>query len=276
MKKIITLLSLVCLLTACGTTTTNTDKTNKQTYEKTEAKGEKNSDNKEILDKKKERKTEEKDTTKNENKKISSKSDKKGEKKPSSSSKNDKKPNNSGKYEVNNSENVGNTTLNPSKNDKPVEMPEENLKPNKPQEPQAPITPPTPDVDIKDVTGYASELMGYINNYRAQNGLHALQYHAGAQAFANKRAYEIMSKFSHSTQYDIRNETGLEPASENIAKGSSPIGTFNLWKNSSGHNYNMLHPLAVYGAIGVVKDDVGRTYWVMVTLQDVISEGGWQ
>lgn len=139
-----------------------------------------------------------------------------------------------------------------------------------------PVNPPTPPADITDVTGYAEEVMSYINNYRAQNGLNALQYNGNVQYFANLRVQELLSNFSHSTGYDIRSVTGLEPCGENIAQGTSPSGTFNAWKNSSGHNYNMLHPLAVYGSIGVVKNSYGQVYWVLVTTRDVAAESGWE
>ena len=141
-----------------------------------------------------------------------------------------------------------------------------------PAQPQQPVENP---VDITDVTGYAEELFQYINNYRLQNGLPVLQHHSGAQLFADKRAVEIMSNFSHSTNYDIRNETGLTPGGENIASGGSAIGTFNIWKQSAGHNNTMLADYIVYGAIGVKKDSIGRTYWVLVTLTDIPATGGW-
>lgn len=135
---------------------------------------------------------------------------------------------------------------------------------------------PTPQPDITDVTGYASELFSYVNSYRIQKGLPALQAHGTLQSYANIRANEIMSNFSHYSAYDPRTYVGLEPAGENIAQGTSPSGTLSIWQNSAAHNSTMLNPLAIYGSIGVVKNSNGQTFWVLVTSTATSAESGWQ
>lgn len=176
------------------------------------------------------------------------------------------------KTETNNKkEDNNNATVNkPNSNDKkeevkpdekPVEKPVENPSP-KPEEEKTPEI----EYDIHDVSGYAEGCMNLINEYRVANGLSKLSYNADLQKYVNLRVKELMTDFSHDTNYDVRAITGLEPAGENIATGTSINGTFKAWKNSSGHNYCMLYQYAKYGAVGVVKDDYGQTFWVFVTL----------
>ena len=103
------------------------------------------------------------------------------------------------------------------------------------------------------VTGYydkemAAEIFNMLNEYRAEKGLDQLQ--AGSDALQNAvdiRGYEIAKEFSHTRPNGERallsftGSTGC--CAENIAKyQSSAEEVMNAWKNSSGHNANMLSP----------------------------------
>lgn len=103
------------------------------------------------------------------------------------------------------------------------------------------------------VTGYydkemAAEIFNMLNEYRAEKGLDQLQ--AGSDALQNAvdiRGYEIAKEFSHTRPNGERallSFTGSAGCcAENIAKyQSSAEEVMNAWKNSSGHNANMLSP----------------------------------
>lgn len=111
-----------------------------------------------------------------------------------------------------------------------------------------------------------------INNYRAQNGLPALKFVQSLSAAAYHHSLDMASNnyFSHTllngTTWDqnIRDHgyTFATSLAENIAAGnSSAANTFTQWKNSAGHNANMLS--TAYVAIGI-----GRAY-------SATSQYGW-
>ena len=129
---------------------------------------------------------------------------------------------------------------------------------------------PTPTPDNKEVEnesetepaapGNAEVLMAKINSYRQENGLPSFLFNQTVCDFAAARAQELGSDFSHNG-FRQRIDTKTLPYSdyshiaENIADCSSPEKAFELWRNSSGHNENMLSS-ASHGCIG----NVGRLY----------------
>jgi uncharacterized protein YkwD len=103
-----------------------------------------------------------------------------------------------------------------------------------------------------------------INDYRAQNGVGPLQASLALTNAAQWMSDDMAAKnyFSHT------DSLGRDPfvrmaafgygypawKGENIAAGyAAALDTFNQWKNSPGHNQNMLNPN--YRVIGI-----GRTY----------------
>jgi uncharacterized protein YkwD len=119
-----------------------------------------------------------------------------------------------------------------------------------------------------------------INDYRAQNGLGALKACTSLNRAAQGHSEDMRDKnyFDHtgldgslpwdracSACYDL----GCGPATamaENIAAGNSGAqGTFTQWKNSPGHNKNMLG--ASFKVIGIGRATGGGqfgVYWTNV------------
>ncbi len=106
--------------------------------------------------------------------------------------------------------------------------------------------------------------LGLINNYRAANGLPGLQLSESLSGAADYHSVDMANKdyFSHSLAsgvtwgQNIANHgyTYNTYQGENIAAGNeSASATFNQWRNSPGHNANMLNPN--FKAIGI-----GRAY----------------
>jgi uncharacterized protein YkwD len=130
-------------------------------------------------------------------------------------------------------------------------------------------------------TGLDTEEMAFvvlINQHRASNGLGPLKTCVTLNRSAQGHSEDMRDKnyFSH---------TGLDGSSmvtrscdacysfacplgtamgENIAAGNSGAsGTFTQWKNSSGHNMNMLSPN--YTVMGIGRATGGGTYGVYWT-----------
>jgi uncharacterized protein YkwD len=98
-----------------------------------------------------------------------------------------------------------------------------------------------------------ASILTLINNHRAQNGLPALTRAGQLDTAARNHSQDMATRgfFSHNnpdgkTPRDRIVATGYSCTSwtgENIAAGySSAEAAFNGWKNSSGHNANMLRP----------------------------------
>jgi uncharacterized protein YkwD len=98
--------------------------------------------------------------------------------------------------------------------------------------------------------GNRAELLRLINQHRQANGLAPLSMDASLTRAAQDHSVWMQSTgtFSHtgkggSSMLDRIRAAGGRPTSayaENIARNSSPQGVFDSWKNSAGHNRNML------------------------------------
>jgi len=115
-----------------------------------------------------------------------------------------------------------------------------------------------------------------INNYRAQNGRTALSASTNLNRAATWHATDMGAKkyFSHTDSLGrdpstrARNCDYPQGAGENIAAGtvwSTASAAFNAWRNSSGHNANMLN--TGYRQIGIARVyTAGSPYgWYWVT-----------
>ncbi len=116
--------------------------------------------------------------------------------------------------------------------------------------------------------------LSLINNYRQQNGLLPLQASVSLTNASKWMSADMAAKnyFSHtdslgrdpfvrmtSFSYNFNTYKG-----ENIAAGySDAANTFNQWKNSAGHNANMLNPNYKVIGIGRVANTAStyRYYW---------------
>jgi uncharacterized protein YkwD len=117
-----------------------------------------------------------------------------------------------------------------------------------------------------------------INNYRAMNGRGPLKHCVTLDRAAQGHSEDMRDKnyFSHTGQNgssftDRSCDACYGPScplqtamGENIAAGnSSASGTFNQWKNSPGHNANMLS--TNYSVMGIGRATGGGTYGVYWT-----------
>jgi uncharacterized protein YkwD len=122
------------------------------------------------------------------------------------------------------------------------------------------------------VSGEEQAFLTLINEYRAQNGLGALQLSSGLNRMASWHATDMATKnyFSHTDSLGRSFSTRLSQcdasggwAGENIAAGyQSAQSVFNGWRNSSGHNQNMLNPNFRYIGISRVTGGSYGVYWV--------------
>jgi uncharacterized protein YkwD len=102
-------------------------------------------------------------------------------------------------------------------------------------------TPTITSVPTNDVTTF---IMDEINAYRSSQGLSAVQINTETCNFANTRAQEISTNFSHDGFNERKNNDTLPYAhwtaiTENIAMTSNYKDVVTMWKNSSGHAANM-------------------------------------
>ncbi len=124
-------------------------------------------------------------------------------------------------------------------------------------------------------TGISSEeqaFLGLINQYRAQNGAPALSISTGLTRMATWHATDMATKnyFSHTDSLGRSFSTRLGQcdasggsSAENIAAGySTAQQVFDGWRNSAGHNVNMLNPAYRYIGLARVTGGTYGTYWV--------------
>ena len=115
-----------------------------------------------------------------------------------------------------------------------------------------------------------------INEYRAENGVHALKLSATLGAAAEHHSIDMATNdvFSHTLsdgttwKQNILNHRYLRgPATaENVAAArSSASGVFSLWVNSAGHRENMLDPEMWAIGIGRAYDADSRYDWYWTT-----------
>lgn len=139
---------------------------------------------------------------------------------------------------------------------------------------------------VSDMTVDSEEqaFLGLINNYRAQNGKGALTLSTNLNRAATWMAADMGAKgyFSHTDSLGRSPSTRAQNcdypsgAGENIAAGgawSSASAAFQAWKNSSGHNANMLN--GSYTKIGISRVyTAGSPYgWYWVTDFGLVNDG---
>jgi uncharacterized protein YkwD len=115
-----------------------------------------------------------------------------------------------------------------------------------------------------------------INEYRAANGLRELDVDVALQGYADIRADELRTLYSHTRpdntpagsgwhgSWNVINSRYAENAAAVGAIGSNPasaaLGIFNIWKESAGHNRHMLYDFEPeikmgFGIAPVLDDD---------------------
>jgi len=126
---------------------------------------------------------------------------------------------------------------------------------------------------VDNLRAQADELLNLINAERRKVGAPALQMDETMRRAAERRASELITKYSHerpdgSNYSTVFAEFGiaLQMSSENIAwrEGSAThtnMASFNTaFMNSSGHRTNMLNPDYAIAGLGVAR--VGNKYFV--------------
>lgn len=134
------------------------------------------------------------------------------------------------------------------------------------------------------IDGEESAFLGLINNYRAQNGLGALTLSTNLNRSSTWLAVDMANKsyFSHTDSLGRSPSTRATDcgypsgAGENIAAGTvwdSAQEAFTAWRNSAGHNANMLN--GSYKQIGIARYyGSGSTYgWYWVTDFGLVNDG---
>ena len=119
-----------------------------------------------------------------------------------------------------------------------------------------------------DIDEYCEEVIHLANIEREAAGLDPLVMDETAMEYAQIRAKELASSFSHiRPDNKASSMDGLEFV-ENGAKGSkTPEQVVNTWMNSSGHKATLLTDYSAYGnrtGVGVYQADNGTIYWVQV------------
>jgi uncharacterized protein YkwD len=124
----------------------------------------------------------------------------------------------------------------------------------------------------------AAEVFALINNYRAENGLSALQSHSILYQTAQAQS-DYQASISQITHGGPTGNRPIERAyaagygdgqiifiSELITGGSQQgaDGALTWWKNSSEHNFYLLHADYIHLGIGVANDASGRSYYTAV------------
>ena len=101
------------------------------------------------------------------------------------------------------------------------------------------------------------EMLAVVNNYRISQGRGPLVALNKCIRMARDHAVDMVERdfFSHDSPTETFSQRVARygigyPAGENIAMGSDDVQTiFNMWKNSPGHNSNMLN--SSYRSLGV-------------------------
>jgi uncharacterized protein YkwD len=116
----------------------------------------------------------------------------------------------------------------------------------------------------------------WLSQYRVSQGLPAVSLDSRLTAFAQAQANAMASHgdFSHSAGgnfYARVKAAGLQGVGENISYGTyTDADAMRQWKNSPGHNANLLMPRATRFGIAIAQSG-GRVYWAMAIAPDQVS-----
>jgi uncharacterized protein YkwD len=115
-----------------------------------------------------------------------------------------------------------------------------------------------------------------INAYRKQNGLKPVELNTQLTSAAKDHARDLAKwdRISHygsdgSNPWDRVKRSGYNPkvAAENVGTGQATVDeVFKGWRESDGHNKNLLLPDATHMGIALVRDQKTefKTFWALV------------
>lgn len=119
---------------------------------------------------------------------------------------------------------------------------------------------------------YANEVFRLLNKYRNENGLNELVWDDTLAEVAKIRAPELVHTWSHirpdGTKYvDILDEINYPSplVGENLGKlQTTPEEVMQMWKDSPGHNKNLLGDFNKVGISVYEEEKTGYLYWVQI------------
>jgi uncharacterized protein YkwD len=128
---------------------------------------------------------------------------------------------------------------------------------------------PLPDVDTSTYAADAAEIIRLTNEYREENGLEPLEHLSTVDILATIRAREAGESWSHTrpngegfetvfSQYGILYR-GYGENLFSVNTSYTPEEVVQAWKDSPGHNENLLRPQ--FDGIGVGVCKVGEYYY---------------
>ena len=122
-------------------------------------------------------------------------------------------------------------------------------------------------------SGIRKEMYDTLNHYRVQNGVPTLLYSKTLQAAADAHARDMYQRdfFAHVDPDGVKPEDRIKAAGfceptwygENIAFGYLTVAQVHeAWKNSPGHNENMLREKFTFVGMGYYASPTGVPYYV--------------
>jgi hypothetical protein len=134
---------------------------------------------------------------------------------------------------------------------------------------------------------HADDITAMISQYRREHGLPAVKTDAKLTAVAVRQAQAMAS--SGIMDHDVAGSfasriagANMTPAAENIAAGTKTwADTLRIWKDSAGHNHNLLLASADSIGVAVARNESThyKVYWAMVigrkqTKRDAVMAAG--
>ncbi|MDD2427518.1 MAG: CAP domain-containing protein [Eubacteriales bacterium] len=128
----------------------------------------------------------------------------------------------------------------------------------------APTKAPTPQVSGSFNRASCDEFIALLNQYRAANGVGALQRSGQLTGIAEKRAVEIVNDFSHAgiSKYGNYGENIFMGAGADRYNYASTALT--AFQNSPGHDTNQLYAAYNFVGVGHYITPSGAHYWAVV------------
>lgn len=136
----------------------------------------------------------------------------------------------------------------------------------------------------QNISAETAEMLGYVNDIRAQYGLNPLYGLETLDGCSQIRANELTQAYNsdHSRPDGSSFETVVDQSglywyhvAENIANGTNCMSTvkeaFDAWINSEGHRANILNPKMKYMAVAKASTSNGSdttTYWEQIFFND--------
>jgi uncharacterized protein YkwD len=109
--------------------------------------------------------------------------------------------------------------------------------------------------DKKASSSYEEELLSHINDYRLENGLNPLSFDNALNKSAKIQSQhmKLTDTLDHASFHDRYKQCGRSLCVENIGWNFiTPDGQFQAWRNSRGHNENMLNKQIKHAGISKI------------------------